>query len=194
MTQKNSGLKNISAIATLLMGLCCDVVIFRNQKVDLISTISLCRHQLRTFRSSLLFFLFSSIALSLQQIFSLFFLRPNIFSLPQTFLFTVVYVPVIALSLMTSTHKQGDNRDEIAPKNVPSAPKRLIRRAVIYFSINFLPSLLFVSFIYCSILLVYLCVLSTSFVYFRHNCWTKLPFRNSCWMTAVFFVIFVQVY
>lgn len=68
----------------------------------------------------------------------------------QVFLFMIVYIPLLSLSLMTSPHIYGENRNEIAPKNTSSIPKRFIRRAVIYFSINFLPSLMVVCLIYHS--------------------------------------------
>ncbi|KAM3721316.1 Transmembrane protein [Dirofilaria immitis] len=147
ISQNDTELKRASTVATLLMGLCCDIVIFPSQSVDLISLIAFCRHQLETFRSAFLFFLFSSTALTLQQIFTLLFL-PNILSVFQVFLFIIIYIPLLSLSLMASSHRFGENRDEIAPKNVSSAPKRVIRRAIIYFTINFLPSLAVVCLIY----------------------------------------------
>ncbi|EFO21753.2 hypothetical protein LOAG_06732 [Loa loa] len=147
--QNDSGLKKASAIATLLMGLCCDIVVFPSQTMDLISLILFCRHQLGAFRSSFLFFIFSSITLTLQQTFTLLFL-PNVLSLFQVFLFMVIYIPLLALSLLASPYGFGENHDEIAPKNVSSTPKRFIRRAVIYFSINFLPSLVVICLIYYS--------------------------------------------
>lgn len=150
--QNDNGLKS-SVIATLLMGLCCDIVVFPNQTLDLISLISFCRHQLGTFRSSFLFFIFSSTALALQQTLALLFL-PNVLSVFQALLFIILYVPVLALSLMASPRGSGENRDEIAPKNISSAPKRVIRRAIIYFSINFLPSLFVVCLIYYSTVVI----------------------------------------
>uniref|UniRef100_A0AAF5PZI1 Cation-transporting P-type ATPase C-terminal domain-containing protein n=1 Tax=Wuchereria bancrofti TaxID=6293 RepID=A0AAF5PZI1_WUCBA len=150
--QNGNGLKS-SIIATLLMGLCCDIVVFPNQTLDLISLISFCRHQLGTFRSSFLFFIFSSTALTLQQTFTLLFL-PNVLSVFQVLLFIIIYVPLLSLSLMASPRDSGENRDDIAPKNIPSAPKRVIRHAIIYFSINFLPSLFVVCLIYYSTVMI----------------------------------------
>uniref|UniRef100_A0A0R3RQK5 Transmembrane protein 94 n=1 Tax=Elaeophora elaphi TaxID=1147741 RepID=A0A0R3RQK5_9BILA len=225
--ESNEGLKKASVIATLIMGLCCDIVVFPSQTIDLISLISSCRYQLGTFRSSFIFFISSSIALTLQQTFTLLFL-PNLLSVFQVFLFIVIYVPLLSLSLMASSHDFDENRDEIAPKNNPSAAKRLIRRALIYSSINFLSSLLVVYLIYYNIvvitgtnyelqgnfnfssyptsrtiiisqhvasfyLLLYLCILSMSFVHFRDNCWTRCPLTNYYWVSTTCCVIFVQI-
>ncbi|VDN01470.1 unnamed protein product [Thelazia callipaeda] len=219
--------KKSSTLATLIMGLCCDVVVFPNQTLDLIALISFCRHQLALFRSSLLFFLYSIIMILMQQISSILFL-PNVLSIFQIFLFIIIYVPLLAWSLMTSPYKDGENRDEIAPKNIPAPPKRMIHRAVIYFSVNFLPAHLVVFFIYYNTvtdakkkylyqesvngsfcadnyvvivgqhvasfhLLLYLCILSASFVYFRHNIWKRYPLRNYYWLCSVCCVIFTQI-
>ncbi|KAL3997907.1 putative integral membrane protein [Acanthocheilonema viteae] len=151
--QNDSGLRKASTVATLLMGLCCDIVVFPSQTVDLISLISFCRYQLGSFRSSFVFFIFSSIALTLQQIFTLL-LFPNVLSVFQVFLFIVIYVPLLSLSLMASSHEFDENRNEIAPKNISSAPERIIRRAVIHFLINFLPSLVIVCLIYYSTVII----------------------------------------
>ncbi|VDO39511.1 unnamed protein product [Onchocerca flexuosa] len=193
ISQNDSELKKASTIATLLMGLCCDIVVFPSQTMDLISLITFCRHQLGTFRSSFLFFLYSSTALTLQQIFTLLFL-PNVLSVFQVFLFIVVYIPLLASSLMASSHKFDENRDEIAPKNVSSAPKRTVHRAIIYFSINFLPTLIVVCLIYYSTLLLYLCTLSMGFVHFRDNCWAKYPSSNYYWIATICCIILIQVW
>ncbi|CAI4233031.1 unnamed protein product [Auanema sp. JU1783] len=144
----SNGSRYACDIAADIMALATDFHLNHDQISNLTDVIVGCRHRLESIRASLRFYLYCHLQLSMLLFLSTILFLPLMFTTQQVFLTTFIHLPVLFLGTVWTPFNPKHSVIKIASKTSSNLDRQQIISGIATFGVQFLPTTLFLIFLY----------------------------------------------